>query len=151
MSTPYITSTVYVSPALPATFDKAGYEALTWTKVAHPISVPIPGIETAMIDVPNLETGFTKASKGSSTGRVSTMAHANVPADTGQANLRTYAAETYVDEISVKVLYPASSNKVAYMSGLASNYLENEGTAETHQGFTASFRQNYAAVITTPP
>jgi hypothetical protein len=154
MSGSNITTQVWVAAGAPATFDKAGYEALTWVKVFHPITAPTPGIETSMIDIPNLETGFTKGVKGASMGRVSSMAHAfpeGSSTDAGQDDLKDYAAESYTDEISVKLVLPNSTNKVAYMTGLAFGYLENEGTTESYRGFTCSFRQNYPGVTTTPP
>lgn len=149
--TSYIGTRVYVAAGIPATFDKAGYEALTWVEVLGLQVAPIPGWETAAIDVPDLTTGITKADKGASTGRVSEMAFRRVAADPGQEDLKEYALPSYVSEISVKVVEPVGSNNHVYMSGIAMNYLENEGTNESYQGFTASFRQNYQDIRTTAP
>lgn len=149
--TSHIGKIVSVAAGIPATFDKAGYEALTWVVVANPIVAPIPAWETAMIDVPNLTTGITKGDKGASMGRVSEMAFEEKLADTGQVNLRQYAGPSYVSEISIRVVEPTGTNNHVYMSGIASNLAENEATTETYKGFTVSFRQNYESVRATAP
>ena len=149
--TSHIGKIVSVAAGVPATFDKAGYEALTWVVVANPIVAPSPGWETSLIDVPNLTTGITKGDKGASGGRVSEMSFEEVAADPGQVALIGYAAPSYVAEISVRVVEPTGTNTHTYMSGIASNLMENEATTETFQGFTCSFRQNYNHVRTTAP
>lgn len=149
--TSHIGKIVSVAAGVPATFDKAGYEALTWVVVANPIVAPSPGWETALIDVPNLTTGITKGDKGASVGRVTEMAFEEKLSDAGQTALRGYAAPGYVSEVSVKVLEPTGTSPVVYMSGIMSNLMDNEATTETYKGFTVSFRQNYDHVRTTAP
>lgn len=149
--TSHIGQIVSVAAGVPATFDKAGYEALTWVVVANPIVAPSPGWETAMIDVPNLTTGITKGDKGASIGRVTEMAFEESLSDTGQTNVRTYAAPAYVSEVSVKVLDPTGATPVVYMSGIMSNLADNEATTETYKGFTVSFRQNYSHIRVAAP
>ncbi len=149
--TSYIGTRVYFAAGVPATFNKAGYEALTWVEATGVVVAPIPGWETSAIDVPDLTSGITKADKGASTGRVSEMAFRRVAADAGQEDLKEYAQPSYVSEISVKVVEPTGTNNHVYMSGIAMNYLENEGTVESYQGFTCSFRQNYADVRAAAP
>lgn len=149
--TSHIGKTVWVAAGAPATFDKAGYEALTWLMVANPIVAPSPGWETALIDVPNLTTGITKGDKGASVGRVTEMAFEEVLADAGQIALRGYAAPSYVSEVSFKMVDPTGTNTHVYMTGIASNLADNEATTETYKGFTVSFRQNYNHLRTTAP
>lgn len=149
--TSHIGKIVSVAAGVPATFDKAGYEALTWVVVANPIVAPTPAWETALIDVPNLTTGITKADKGASSGRVSEMAFEEKLTDAGQEDLREYAAPSYVGECSIKVVEPTGTNNHVYMSGLAFSLMENEATVEDYKGFTVSFRQNYNSVRTTAP
>lgn len=149
--TSHIGKIVSVAAGAPATFDKAGYEALTWLVVANPIVAPSPGWETALIDVPNLTTGITKGDKGASVGRVTEMAFEEKLADTGQIALRGYAAPSYVSEVSVKIVDPTGTNTHVYMTGIMSNLADNEATTESYKGFTVSFRQNYDHVRTTPP
>ena len=147
----YIGSVVSVAPAVPAAFTKAGYEALTWTVVNGLITAPIPGFETATIDVPDLTTGITKREKGASAGRETEMGFRDVSGDTGQTNVKSYAAPTYGTEVSIKVVLPSGTNTHVYMSGIMYSLMENEGTTESYRGFTVAFSQNYAAVQTTAP
>ncbi len=148
----YIGTIVSVAPGIPATFNKAGYEALTWTVVNGLVAAPIPAFETATIDVPDLATGITKREKGASVGRETEMAFRDIgTADTGQTNVQTYAAPTYGAEVSVKVVRPGTGNTHTYMSGIMYSLMQNEGTTETFRGFTVTFSQNYAAVEATAP
>lgn len=149
--TSYIGTRVYIAPGVPATFDKAGYEALTWTEVTGTQVAPIPGWDTSLIDVPDLTSGITKADKGASAGVESEMAFRRVVGDTGQTNLNTYAGPAYVSEHSVKVVEPTGTNTHVYMSGLSYNLRDNPGDTESFQGFTVNFRQNYQHVRTTAP
>ncbi len=149
--TNYIGSIVSVAPGVPATFNKAGYEALTWTVVAGLQVAPIPGMETDTIDVPDLTTGITKREKGASAGRETEMGFRDVPGDTGQTNVRTYAAPAYGSEVSVRVVLPNGTNTHIYMSGIMYSLMDNEGTVESYRGFTVTFSQNYDEVRATAP
>lgn len=147
----YIGSVVSVAPGVPAAFTKAGYEALTWTVVNGLQVAPIPGMETATIDVPDLTTGITKREKGASSGRETEMGFRDVNGDTGQTNVKTYAAPSYGTEVSVKIVLPDGTNNHIYMSGLMYSLMLNEGTTESYRGFTVTFSQNYPEVVTTAP
>jgi hypothetical protein len=149
--TSYIGSTIFVAAGVPATFDKAGYEALTWTAALGVQVVPVPGWDTSLIEVPDLTSGITKADKGASAGRESEMAFRRIEADAGQIALAGYAAPSAISEHSVKIVEPTGTNTHVYMSGLSYNLAENPGDSESHQGFTVTFRQNYAHVRTTAP
>lgn len=149
--TNYIGSVVSVSPGVPATFTKAGYEALTWTVVNGLQTAPIPGMETATIDVPDLTTGITKREKGASIGRETEMAFRDVNGDAGQAAVKNYAAPDYGQEVSVRIVLPDGTNNHVYMTGIMYSYMMNEGTTESYRGFTVTFAQNYEEVITTAP
>ncbi len=149
--TNFIGSVVSVSPAVPATFDAAGYEALTWTVVAGLQVAPIPGMETATIDVPDLTTGITKREKGASIGRETEMAFRDVPGNTGQANVKSYAAPDYGSEVSVRVVLPDGTLTHIYMTGIMYSYMINEGTTESYRGFKVTFAQNYEEVLAAAP
>lgn len=149
--TNYIGSVVSVSPGVPATFDDAGYEALTWTVVAGLVSAPIPGMETATIDVPDLTTGITKREKGASIGRETEMAFRDVPGNAGQANIKTYAAPAYGAEVSVRIVLPNGTLTHIYMTGIMYSYMQNEGTTESYRGFVVTFSQNYEEVLAAAP
>jgi hypothetical protein len=40
MSQPHLLKAIYVASALPATNTEAGFEALTWVRIAHPVVGP---------------------------------------------------------------------------------------------------------------
>ena len=147
----FIGSIVSVAAGVPATFDDAGYEALTWVVVGGLVSAPTPGVETATIDVPDLTTGFTKREKGASIGRETEMAFRDVPGNAGQANIKTYAAPAYGTEVSVRLVLPNGTLTHIYMSGIMYSYMINEGTTESYRGFVVTFSQNYEEVWAAAP
>lgn len=149
--TSYIGTRVYHAVGVPATFDKAGYEALTWVEVTGCQVAPIPGWDTSLIDVPDLTSGITKADKGASAGRESEMAFRRVTSDAGQTALRTSAGPASVAEHSIKVVETGSGSTHIYMSGLSYNLADNPGDTESYMGFTVAFRQNYEHVRATAP
>jgi hypothetical protein len=147
----WITTQVWIAPGAPATFTKAGYEALTWTRLNGVEVAPTPGIETEMIEVRDLATGRIKVEKGASKGRETEVAVNEVEGDTGQANIKTYASATYGTEISVRIVKPNGTNPYTYMTGLASSYMPNQIDTENNRGFTVNFQQNYDEIETTAP
>lgn len=146
----YIGARTFFAAGTPATFNKAGYEALTWVEADGRAVAPMPGMETAMIEVPDLN-GLTKVEKGASIGRVAELAYREIDEDLGQAAIRTYSARGYGADISVKVVLPSGTNNHIYMTGQLFGLMENPGDTETHRGFTVSFQQNYDELRTTPP
>ncbi len=88
MSTSDITSKLFIAPGVPATRNKAGYEALTWTQVKGIVSIGATGTTNSPIEVPDLETGFTLAVKGARAGNVVAVAMREVKADEGQPTSR---------------------------------------------------------------
>jgi hypothetical protein len=146
-----IKTQVWLAPGVPATPNKAGYEALTYVRVNGVVIGPQPGIETSMIDVPDLATGFTKGEKGASIGRTTEVTIAEVQGDTGQANLKTYAAASYGTEVTFRLIKPDGLNPYVYVSGLLHSYLPNPLDTESFRGFVVQFRQNFVELETTAP
>lgn len=149
MSNSDITTKVYLATGIPATFDKAGYEAMTWLQVKGIVSVGAVGVTDAMTDVPDLESGFTKGVKGARVGDDVPFAMREIKADPGQAAFKTACAA--FTEYSVKVVEPTASGEVEYFSGPPSNWKRNERSTTTYAGYTASVRMNYPSVVTTVP
>ena len=149
----YIGSIVSVAPGIPATFTKAGYEALTWTVVNGAGNAPGSGMETALIDVPDLASGLTKREKGASVGVETEMTFRDIGADAGQTLIRTYAAVTYGLEVSVRVVLPsgAGANTHVYMSGIMYSLRPNDINTENFIGFKCMFTQNYPEVRAAAP
>lgn len=153
----HIGKTIYVSAALPATNDATGFEALSWTKAAGVQQLPQLGITHAMTEVPDLESGFTKAVKGAGVGRDSEMTFRTVASDSGQGIIKT-AAEGDEGVLSVKIVRgsgasnaPVTGDPVQYAQGIAHSYVENQGNDTNHEGFTAGFRQNEPTIDATEP
>lgn len=147
MSTSDITTTLWIADGLPATFDKAGYEALTWTQVKGIVSIGTVGTTTSPIDVPDLETGFTKAVKGGRAGTVTAVAMREIKTDAGQAAAKAAAIEAQSVEYSFKILEPSSGGDVEYVSGIAYDWQRNERSTTSYAGFTFNIRGNYNSVV----
>ncbi|MCT4369116.1 hypothetical protein CLG85_001660 [Yangia mangrovi] len=157
MSDSHIGATLYISTTLPATNNAAGFEALTWVQVNGLIQEPQLGKTDAMIDVPNLTTGFTKAVKGAGTGMDSQAQFEDVASDAGQTALIA-AAQSYPGACAVKVGYGTgtdnalqSGDPVVYAQGIAHSHQRNQGTTTSYKGFQVGFRQNATAVEATEP
>lgn len=159
MSQPHLLKAIYVTDEQPATNDAAGFEALTWVRVAHPVTGPSFGLTHANIDVPNLETGFTLGAKGAGSGTDSTMSFATVADDQGQADLKTLGeaggASGYgsvkIARIATANAEPASGAAVQYATGYFHSYTENAADTTSYEGFSVNFKQNAPAILDTEP
>lgn len=149
MSTSDITSKLYIATGAPATFDKAGYEALAWTQVRGIVSIGAVGVTDNIIDVPDLETGFTKGVKGARAGDVIPVAMREIKSDAGQDALA--AACLAFTEYSFKILEPTASAEVEYLTGLPHDWKRNERSTTAYAGFTAAIKANYPSVVATVP
>ena len=155
----HIGKTIYISPAVPATNDAAGFAALTWTKVSGVQTLPQLGVSHSNIDVPDLQTGFTAGVKGAGTGNDSTMSFRDVPADTGQTNIRGLAdAGGTLGFGSIKIVKgsgvaqaPVAGDPVQYAHGYFHSFVEIQGDDSTHEGFSVNFKQNALTVDATEP
>jgi hypothetical protein len=154
MSQPHLLKAVYVSNSLPATNTEAGFEALTWTRVAHPVVGPQFGITHANIDVPNLETGFTLGAKGAGSGIDSAMTFAKVAADTGQALCKTMGeaggpggnGSIKIARIATPGAEPTTGAVVQFAQGYFHSYTETAADTTSYEGFTVNFKQNAAFI-----
>ncbi|KGM50665.1 hypothetical protein [Pseudooceanicola atlanticus] len=152
-----IGTSLYIATAAPATNDKAGYEALTWVQVNGLIQGFQFGISHAMIDIPDLLTGFTTAVKGAATGTDSQAQFRQVPSDTGQGTVLAQANDND-GIVSIKMGVGsgtggalAEGDPVVYAQGVLHSYLPNQPTTTSFEGFSASFRTNDFAVIDVEP
>lgn len=154
MSQPHLLKAIYVTAGIPATNTEAGFEALTWTRVAHPVTGPAFGITHANIDVPNLETGFTLGAKGAGTGSDSEMAFASVAADAGQVLLKSLAeaggssgyGSIRIARIATPGAEPVTGAALQFATGYFHSYTENAADTTSYEGFTVNFKQNAVAV-----
>jgi len=149
MSDIHIASVVQIATGVPATFDKAGYEALTWVTIEGMVEAPSFGSTHADINIPSLATGRTKIFKGADTGVSSSLAWSYVAADAGQAAILA-AAQAATGEYSLSVTDPDDVN-VEYCSGIVKDYLPNKPTTTSFAGASVNFVPNYNSVVTTTP
>lgn len=153
----HIGKTFYFSAALPATNDAAGFEALTWTKVDGIQQLPQFGVTNDMIDIPDLQTGFTTAVKGAAQGVDTSAAFHNNNGTNGHAEIAA-VADGKGGQIAIKIGRGSGANEalvsgdpVQYAQGIAHSYAENQGDVTTYEGFTIGFRQNDYTVNGTEP
>ena len=157
MSQPHLLKAIYVASALPATNTEAGFEALTWVRIAHPVVGPQFGVSHATIDVPNLETGVTLGAKGAGSGQDSSMTFATVAADAGQVALKGLAnaggpggnCSIKIARIATPGAEPTTGAAVTFAQGYAHSYMENPADTTSYEGFTVNFKQNALAVTGT--
>ena len=157
MTANHIGKTLYQASAAPATNNTAGFEALTWVLVAGSISLPQLGVSHSMIDVPDLQTGFTSAVKGAAQGVDTTATFRDVASDTGQANLETLGV-SQGGVGSIKIVTgtgtnnaPVTGDVVEYAQGIIHSFQPNQADNSTFEGFTVGFRQNDFTVAGTQP
>ena len=157
MTKAHIGKSIYVATAAPATHDAAGFEALSWVKANGVQQLPQLGVTHADIDVQDLESGRTNRLKGDATGQQSQMTFRTVSDDTGQGNIRT-AAEGFPGTMSVKIIRgtgtggaPDTGDDVQYATGYVKDFVENQGSVTTHEGFSVQFQQNGLTINATEP
>lgn len=150
MSTADIGTTLHIATGVPATFDKAGYEALTWVKVGGIQSIGQIGETNATIEVPDLETGRTQIKKGAGTGTTIDITIREIAADAGQVALKAACATDERAEFSFKASEP-DGGPVEYWSGVAMSFTRTERSTTSYAGFTAQTVNNYGSVNATAP
>lgn len=152
MTQSHIGKRVWFSPALPATNDKAGFEALTWTEIGIYQGGARFGFDQADIDVGNLTSGVITKVKGMGTGQASTLSFANATAfNTERGTLKTLAdGINTVGSIRITRAITAGT-PVAYAAGFYKSFLEMEESGTSHEGFTVVFQQNAQHVVDVMP
>jgi hypothetical protein len=142
MSTTDIGTTIAISTGIPATFDEAGYEAMTWTPVPGLVSIGEVGDDHASIQVPDLETGRSKTLKGELTGTTTPLAFREIAGNAGQAAMKAACATR--GEYSFRIAEPDGAER--YLSGVAMSYKRNARNNTSYAGFTCSITNNYDEV-----
>lgn len=152
MTTSGITSTVYIVAGEPATFDKSGYETLFTATPTQVKGISMFGggrHDQSYIDVPDLETGFTKSVKGARKGATISVAHREIIDDAGQAIVE--ASSNTFTNYSVMLLLPATSGKVRYYTGLIDVPEDNDFSTENYLGTNWTLTLNFDMVPADAP
>ncbi|WP_294392002.1 hypothetical protein [uncultured Sphingomonas sp.] len=113
---------LFVSVAVPATFDKTGYEALTWTKVGRVQEIGTIGASTEVVSFTDLD-GNTEKHQGATNNGALTPTLGVDETDAGQALL--YTSSKSGVELSTKVLL--KSGAARYNGGRAFGMPETIG------------------------
>jgi len=153
----FIGQTLFVAEALPSANTAAAFESLSWVKVNGLITLPQLGITHSMIDVPDLQTGFTSAVKGAGQGTDTTATFREVASDAGQEDIKN-VANSQAGLISIKIVdgsgvaqAPVTGDPVKYAQGIAHSHQPNQGDNAAYEGFTIGFRQNAPTIAATEP
>jgi hypothetical protein len=147
MSAIHIDGTLEIATGVPATRDKAGYEALVWAAIGGLIEAPAFATTHADVQVPSL-SGRTRIMKGAETGVASSVSWEDVANDPGQAAL--IAAAVGRGEYSLRWTPPGSPT-ADYSSGIVKDYSPNKPTNGSFAGGTCQFVPNYQTVTETVP
>ncbi len=97
---------LYISATLPATYNEAGYEALTWTEVGGVTSLPSVGGTFSEVSIPLVKTGTCKK-KGTKDFGTGSIEFAAALTDSGQ--IAMIAAYNSYDSVAFKILYADGS------------------------------------------
>lgn len=139
----YIGATVAVVAALPATYDGAGYAALTWTGVVGLLTqLGELGDESNGISVTTL-AGRTIRTNGGKDGGEVAFTYVYSLTDPGQVILR--AQNNGNTGVSMRVTDP--DGKIMYVAGVVANVKDMERSAESFKGQTGVLRVNTATVV----
>lgn len=157
MTTNDIGTSIWIDAAIPATNNKAGFEALTWVRVNGLVSVGAIGVTHDGVDIPDLGAGVVTQVKGMGSGQDTTIVFRVVDSDTGQADLKA-AAESAEGVLSIKVVKasgaggePVTGDPVEYAQGIVHSYLRQERSGTSYEGFSVVFHANLASVLDTEP
>jgi hypothetical protein len=132
----YTGSVVSVSAAAPATFNSAGYAALTWTTVGFVADVSEMGDSSADVTFEGLDGRSVHVNGSKDGGAVSlTFRHES---DAGQNIL--FAQNNGNNDVSMRVV--DSDAKIHYVTGRVANVRHRARTSSNWKGFTADLRVN---------
>lgn len=122
-----VTSTMFVSAALPATQDAAGYAALTasWKEIGELDTIPEYGPKSASVTRTPIKTGIVDKQKGSRDMGQLTLDMAWAPGDVGQAALIT--AEAGTAPVAFKVQLPDGT--MEYFNANVMSYTRTPGAS----------------------
>lgn len=141
----YIGATLSIAVATdPATYDAAGYAALTWVNIGKVMSIPEIGDSHNMIDIDILSDGRVKHVIGSADGGMNQVTIAADGDDTGQTSLLT--ANGSNTQNAFRIVDPAPSSETIYFSGLVAGLKDTERTTTAYKGKTFTMAVNTAVV-----
>lgn len=132
-----------ISAAAPATYNAAGFAALTYTQIGELMSFGDRGQTFEDVNYNTLGDRATKHLKGTTDQPETEVEMAIDRDDAGQVLFK--AAKNSDDEYSFKVEY--SNGEIDYFQALVYSFVTVGGDANTIRTATASLRINYQDVI----
>lgn len=131
-------SELFVAAATPATFDAAGYAALTWVKVGQVTDIPPYGPTRAVVTTTPLDSGDDEKYGGTRNNGSSSVTANYVSDDAGQIILRSNVASPTA-MLSFKVLFQDGS--IDYNYGKCFSATKGPGSANAM--VTSSFNLEF--------
>lgn len=138
---------IYTSSALPSTFDKAGYEALTWVEIGEVVDMGEFGRNYNLVTHNPLGDRRTIKRKGSYNDGAITLQLGRDSADTGQAALITALASD--DSKAFKIVLQDTTH--LYTTAQVMSYTNNIGSVDQITGSTVTLEIDYDILETTAP
>jgi hypothetical protein len=140
---------LYVSASDPATFDAAGYAALTFTEVGELIDLPEYGPNVTVVESNPLKTGITEKFKGFQNNGSQSMGLEYDSTDAGQLILRTAViGATKNQQHAIKIEYQDGS--IDYYSCRIFSYTKAPGSANSMVGSTVQVEINTPIIEVAP-
>lgn len=122
------TTTLYASATLPTTYDKTGYEALTWTKISEVNNVGAIGGTNSMQKHMPIDTGTVVKIPGS---RDEGSAEITMAKHQGSDTTLLQTAFDARTPIALKIVYPTALGVTAYTTGYVATNVTTIGTSDT--------------------
>jgi hypothetical protein len=142
-------TTIEVSTAAPATFDDAGYAALTFTEVGMVVDVGEIGATFADVTTYNLSSRDVGHLKGSRDWNETPLTVDNDRTDAGQVILRDHHDGANTDNpVAVKVTH--QNGDVEYFSGLVFTFTSQSLAQDTIYRANVSMRITAGTYVFTP-
>ena len=129
-----------VSAALPATYDAAGYEALTWSIAYGAESVPELGSSRSTITFSDMATASLLKARGQEDPGSMDIPFAQVAADAGQAIIKAAYDATLnspAEDIAIRVM--DAEGNATYVAGKVTKWAREWGGNESFIMRNASF------------
>ena len=138
---------VYLSAAEPATYTKAGFDALTWKEVGEVESVGDFGGSATVTTFTPLGTGVVRKRKGSIDYGQLSLVCGRLTADDGQALAKAGFDGANKDKVhSCKIALPAVDGKTLYFTGVISSFTTQVNDANSVAKVTINFDLDGAVI-----
>lgn len=132
----YIGSVLSISAAAPATYNSAGYAALSWTVVGNVGDIGELGDMSTDVTFDGLDGRVVHVNGAKDGGSVSMTIRYEV-----DAGLAIIAAQSNSQtDVSIRIV--DTDSKIYYLTGKVANYRHRARTSSSWKGFTAELRAN---------